>query len=169
MKKKMDPMRLVKKVADKLTKKAKASNFPEFKVGDTVRVYVRVKEGEKTRAQPFEGVVIKKRRGGERASFTVRKIASGVGVERIFPFHSPAVDRIMLVSKGEVRRSRLYYLRGLRGRKGRIKSTYVYEDTVTGSGTGEGSSSGDDSSDSKDATKKKSDSTEDVSVKAARG
>lgn len=127
MKKRPDPTKTLNKVHSKLTKPH--AKFPEFKVGDAVRVYVRVKEGEKTRVQPFEGLVIKKRRGGIRSSFTVRKIASGVGVERAFSMFSPVIDRIMLISRGEVRRAKLYYLRGLKGRAGRIKSDYVYEDT----------------------------------------
>lgn len=127
MKNRPDPTKAVNKVNSKLIKPH--AKFPEFKVGDALRVYVRVKEGEKTRVQPFEGLVIKKRRGGVRSSFTVRKMASGVGVERSFSIFSPVIDRIMLISKGEVRRAKLYYLRGLKGRAGRIKSDYVYEDT----------------------------------------
>jgi large subunit ribosomal protein L19 len=128
MKKRLDPRATIQKVVNKLIKKT--PQYPTFKVGDTVRVYVKVKEGDKTRSQPFEGVVIARKNNQERSSFTVRKISSGVGVERIFPYHSPVIDRIMLVSKGEVRRSKLYYLRELTGRKGRIRSEYVYEDTV---------------------------------------
>ncbi len=127
MKKRPDPTKLIHKVNSKLIKPH--AKFPEFKVGDAVRVYVRVKEGEKTRIQPFEGIVIKRRGGGARSSFTVRKISSGVGVERAFSYFSPVIDRIMLISKGEVRRAKLYYLRGLKGRAGRIKADYVYEDT----------------------------------------
>ncbi len=127
MKKRPDRTKLLKKATDHLVKKTK--EFPEFQAGDTVRVYVKVKEGEKTRIQPFEGVVIKRRAGGERSSFTVRKIASGVGVERVFPIFSPVIDRIMVIQRGEVRRAKLFYLRGLRGKKGRIKGEYVYEDT----------------------------------------
>jgi large subunit ribosomal protein L19 len=127
MKKRPDPSKLLKKATDHLVKKAK--DFPKFQPGDTVRVFVKVKEGEKTRIQPYEGVVIKTRGGGERSSFTVRKMSSGVGVERVFPYFSPVIDRIMLVSRGEVRRAKLFYLRGLRGRKGRIKGEYVYEQT----------------------------------------
>ena len=144
MKKRPDPTKLMNKVAEKLVKKTK--QYPEFNPGDTVRVFVKVKEGEKTRIQPFEGVVIKMRSGGERASFTVRKISSSIGVERVFPFFSPVIDRIMLVSKGEVRRAKLFYLRGLRGRKGRIKGEYVYEDTLDNTETpalSEGAKDGD--------------------------
>lgn len=128
MKKRPNPTELINKVSSKLGRAL--PQYPDFKAGDTIRVYVKVIEGEKTRIQPFEGVVIKKTKGGVRASFIVRKISNGVGVERIFPLHSPVIDRIMLVSQGEVRRAKLYYLRALRGRKGRIKSEYVYQDTV---------------------------------------
>lgn len=127
MKKRLDPTALIKKANAKLVKKP--PKYPKFGVGDTIRVYVRVVEGEKTRVQPFEGLVIRKKSGGIRSSFTVRKIASGVGVERVFPYYSPVIDRIVLVSEGEVRRAKLYYLRGLRGRAGRIKSEFVYRDT----------------------------------------
>ena len=96
-------------------------DIPAFKTGDTVKVYVRIIEGQKQRIQAFEGVVIRKRRGDSRSSFTVRKISYGVGVERTFPMHSPVIDRIEVVSRGKVRRSRLYYLRSLRGKKARIK------------------------------------------------
>ena len=96
-------------------------DIPDFKAGDTVRVYVRIIEGQKERIQIFEGVIIRKRRGESRASFTVIKISYGVGVERTFPLHSPVIDRIEVVTRGRVRRSRLYYLRNLRGKKARIK------------------------------------------------
>jgi large subunit ribosomal protein L19 len=93
---------------------------PDFAPGDTVNVHVRVAEGEKERLQVFKGVVIARRGGGPRASFTVRKVSSGVGVERIFPLHSPVIDHIELVRKGKVRRAKLYYLRNLRGKAARI-------------------------------------------------
>ncbi len=92
-----------------------------FRVGDTVRVHVKIKEGDKERIQVFEGVVIKLHRGGNRASFTVRKVSYGVGVERVFPLNSPMVDRIEVASRGRVRRSRLYYLRNLQGKAARIE------------------------------------------------
>ena len=95
--------------------------LPEFRVGDTIRVWVLIKEGDKERAQAFEGVVIKKHHTGPRASFTVRKISYGVGVERIFPVHSPRIDRVEVVSRGDVRRARLYYLRDLSGKAARIR------------------------------------------------
>jgi len=94
---------------------------PEFRVGDTVRVFVKIREGEKERIQAFEGVVIKRRRGAARASFTVRKVSYGVGVERVFPLHSPMVDRVEVSSRGRVRRARLYYLRELQGKAARIR------------------------------------------------
>ena len=106
---------------DLLEKEQMRADIPAFKSGDTVKVHVRIIEGQKERIQVFEGVVIRKRGGNNRASFTVRKISRGVGVERTFPLHSPAIDKIEIVTKGKVRRSRLYYLRGLRGKKARIK------------------------------------------------
>ena len=96
-------------------------DIPSFKAGDTVRVHVRIREGEKERIQAFEGTCIRRRKGGCRASFTVRKISYGVGVERIFPLHSPVIQKIEVVTRGRVRRSRLYYLRKLRGKAARIK------------------------------------------------
>jgi len=96
-------------------------DIPEFKPGDTVKVHYRIQEGEKERVQIFEGVVIRKRGGNTRASMTVRKVSFGVGVERIFPLHSPNIDRIEVVTRGKVRRSRLYYLRGRKGKAARIK------------------------------------------------
>lgn len=97
------------------------ADIPPFKAGDNVKVYVRIVEGQKQRIQVFEGVVIRKSKGYNRASFTVRKISYGIGVERTFPLHSPVIERIEVVSRGAVRRSRLYYLRGLKGKKARIK------------------------------------------------
>ena len=95
--------------------------MPEFRPGDTVRVHVRVVEGDKTRIQVFQGIVIGRRGGGTRETFTVRKISGGVGVERIFPLNSPNVDRLEVVRRGKVRRAKLYYLRGLRGKAARIE------------------------------------------------
>lgn len=97
------------------------SDRPEFRAGDSVRVHVRVVEGDKERIQVFQGVVIARRGGGTRESFTVRKISGGVGVERIFPLHSPVIDKIEVVRRGKVRRAKLYYLRGLRGKAARIE------------------------------------------------
>ncbi|MBI4508615.1 MAG: 50S ribosomal protein L19 [Deltaproteobacteria bacterium] len=101
------------------------NSIPEFRVGDTVRVFVKIREGEKERVQAFEGVVIKRQRGESRASFTVRKISYGVGVERVFPLNSPMLDRIEVQSRGRVRRARLYYLRKLQGKAARIREKSV--------------------------------------------
>jgi large subunit ribosomal protein L19 len=94
---------------------------PAIKSGDTVRVHVKVREGEKERIQIFEGVVIGMHRGGARATFTVRKVSFGQGVERIFPLHSPVIDRVDIVRSARVRRSKLYFLRALRGKAARIR------------------------------------------------
>ena len=96
-------------------------DLPHFAGGDTVKVYVKIKEGEKERIQVFQGVVISRRGGGSNATFTVRKVSYGIGVERIFPLHSPIIDKIEVVSRGRVRRSKIYYLRKLRGKAARIK------------------------------------------------
>ena len=97
------------------------SDIPDFRPGDTLRVHVRVTEGNRSRIQVFQGVVIRRQGGGARETFTVRKISYGVGVERTFPVHTPAIDSIEVVSKGQVRRAKLYYLRSLRGKAARIK------------------------------------------------
>lgn len=96
-------------------------DLPHFAAGDTVKVYVKIKEGEKERIQIFQGVVISKRGGGTNATFTVRKVSYGIGVERIFPLHSPIINKIEVVTRGRVRRSKIYYLRKLRGKAARIK------------------------------------------------
>jgi large subunit ribosomal protein L19 len=95
--------------------------IPDFRPGDTVRVHVKVVEGGRERIQVFEGVVIRRRGGGLDETFTVRRVSYGVGVERIFPLHSPRIDRIEVVRRGKVRRARLYYLRKLRGKAARIE------------------------------------------------
>jgi len=97
------------------------ANIPTFQAGDTVRVHVRVVEGEKERIQVFEGVVIARKGGSNRETFTVRKISYGIGVERIFPLHSPMLDKIDVVRAGRVRRAKLYYLRQKKGRAARIR------------------------------------------------
>jgi large subunit ribosomal protein L19 len=97
------------------------SDIPEFRPGDTVKVHVRVVEWTRERVQVFQGVVIRRQNGGLRETFTVRKISFGVGVERTFPVHSPSIARLEIVSRGRVRRAKLYYLRELRGKKARIK------------------------------------------------
>ena len=112
-------------ILDQLEKEQMRTDLPVFRTGDTLRVHVRIREADKERIQVFEGVVIKKKKGGARASFTVRKVSYGVGVERIFPLHSPVIDTIEVVQRGKVRRSRLYYLRGLKGKAARIKEKKV--------------------------------------------
>lgn len=97
-------------------------DVPDFRAGDTVRVHWKVKEGDKERVQAFEGVVIRKTRGQNTATFTVRKMSFGVGVERIFPIHSPRYENIEILMKGSVNRSRLFYLRNLRGKASRIEA-----------------------------------------------
>ena len=107
---------------DFIEKSALRRDLPPFRVGDRVRVHVKVKEGEKERIQVFEGVVIRRRGGGAAETFTVRKISNGVGVERVFPVQSPLVAKIEIKSRGFVRQARLYYLRDLTGKKARLHS-----------------------------------------------
>ncbi len=109
-------------VMDRIHEAPLRRDLPPFRPGDTVRVHVRVSEGDKQRIQVFEGVVLRRRGHGPSATFTVRKISSGVGVERIFPIESPNVTKVEIKSRGHVRRSRLYYLRNLRGKKARLRS-----------------------------------------------
>lgn len=111
------------------------SDVPEFRAGDTVRVHVKVREGEKERIQLFQGVVLARRGGGTRESFTVRKISGSIGVERIFPLHSPSLDKIEVMRRGKVRRSKLYYLRGLRGKAARIEERREDRPQKKGAGT----------------------------------
>ena len=106
---------------DSIEKTQLKENIPAFQSGDTVKVHVRIKEGNKERLQIFEGVVIARKHGGARETVTVRKISFGVGVERIFPLHATIIDHIDLVKRGRVRRAKLYYLRGLRGKAARIR------------------------------------------------
>ena len=101
------------------------ADLPEFRPGDTVKVHVRVVEGNRERVQVFQGVVIRRSGGGIRETFTVRKISFGVGVERTFPLHSPSIAKLELVQRGRVRRAKLYYLRDLRGKKARIKERRI--------------------------------------------
>ena len=101
--------------------RAQMRKRPVVRVGDTVNVHFRIREGDKERIQIFKGVVIRRTRGGAGATFTVRKVSSGVGVERIFPLHSPRIEKIEITARGHVRRSRLYYLRSLRGKKSRLR------------------------------------------------
>ena len=108
-------------VIEAIEKEQMRVDIPDFRPGDTVKVHARIKEGEKERIQIFQGVVIRKRKGNTGATFTVRKVSYGIGVERIFPLHAPLVDKIEVLTRGKVRRSRLYYLRKLRGKAARIK------------------------------------------------
>ena len=104
-----------------VTKEYLKSDVPAFRAGDNVRVHVRIKEGDKERIQVFEGLVISRHGGGISATYTVRKISSGVGVERTFPLHSPKIDHIEIIRKGDVRRAKLYYLRERSGKSAKIK------------------------------------------------
>jgi large subunit ribosomal protein L19 len=106
---------------DKIEAEQLKANVPELRSGDSVRVHVRVVEGEKERIQVFEGMVIRRTHGANRSSFTVRKVSYGIGVERTFPLHSPRIDKIEVTSHGQVRRARLYYLRELFGKAARIE------------------------------------------------
>lgn len=111
---------MLRKAISDVEAKYLRKDVPEFRAGDTVRVHTKIKEGDKERIQVFEGVVIRHRRGDVRSMFTVRKVSYGVGVERMFPVHSPRIDRIEVMGHGEVRRSRLYYLRELQGKAARL-------------------------------------------------
>jgi large subunit ribosomal protein L19 len=113
----VEPMSAIQAVEEQYLR----TNLPAFDPGDTVRVQVKVVEGDKERLQAFEGVCIRKRGGGLGATFTVRKVTYGVGVERTFPLHSPSIDGIEVLRKGRVRRAKLYYLRALKGKAARIK------------------------------------------------
>lgn len=104
-----------------ITKEQLRTDLPEFRPGDTVRVHVKIQEGNRERIQAFEGVVIKRRGGGISETFTVRKVSYGVGVERTFPLHTPKIAKLEVVRRGKVRRAKLYYLRNLRGKAARIK------------------------------------------------
>lgn len=108
-------------VIKQLEREQMRMDLPAFSAGDTVRVHVKIREGDKERIQVFQGIVISKRKGGANATFTVRKVSYGVGVERIFPFHSPIIDKVELVTHGRVRRAKIYYLRKLRGKAARIR------------------------------------------------
>jgi len=112
---------MLRKAIGDVERKHVRKDVPELRSGDTVRVHTKIKEGDKERIQIFEGVVIRQHRGSSRAMFTVRKVSYGVGVERMFPLHSPRIDRVEVMNRGEVRRSRLYYLRDLQGKAARIE------------------------------------------------
>ncbi len=106
---------------DTLDAESLRSDVPDFRPGDTLKVHVRVIEGTRSRVQLFQGVVIRRQGGGLRETFTVRKVSFGVGVERTFPVHTPVIEKIEVVTRGDVRRAKLYYLRDLRGKKAKIK------------------------------------------------
>jgi large subunit ribosomal protein L19 len=108
-------------ILDELDAASMKSNIPDFRPGDTVKVHVNIVEGTRSRIQVFQGVVIARQSAGVRETFTVRKISFQVGVERTFPVHSPIIDHIEVVTRGDVRRAKLYYLRGLRGKKAKIR------------------------------------------------
>ncbi len=112
---------LTSPILDKIEKPLLRSELPDFRVGDTVRVHYRIVEGEKERTQVFQGVVLKRHRAGARSSFTVRKVSFNVGVERIFLLHSPRIEKVEIVSRGVVRRGRLFYLRTLAGKAARVR------------------------------------------------
>lgn len=106
------------------------TDLPRFRPGDTVRVHVKIKEGDKYRIQIFEGVIIAQKRNGVSSTFTVRKVSFGYGIERIFPLHSPIIEKLEVVKGGKVRRARLYYLRGRRGKAARLKEAGRIERTA---------------------------------------
>ena len=108
-------------IIEKIEREHLRMDIPKFKAGDTVKVHMRIIEGEKERIQVFQGAVIRLRKGTTDSTFTVRKISDGVGVERVFPMHSPSIERVEVVQEGRVRRSRLYYLRDRKGKAARIK------------------------------------------------
>jgi large subunit ribosomal protein L19 len=129
-------MNLLQKIEnDNLKKLAAGKRLDKFSQGDTVRVQVRIIEGTNERIQAFEGIVIAIRNAGQRSAFTVRKISHGEGVERVFPLYSPRVDAIELIRKGEVRRAKLYYLRGLTGKAARITEKKEVKETIVTSTT----------------------------------
>ena len=112
-------------IIEQIEKENMRYDFPDFRPGDTVKVHIRIIEGSKERVQIFQGVVIKKKKGTMGASFTVRKISHGVGVEKTFSMHNPRLETVEVVTRGRVRRSRLYYLRNLRGKAARIRERGV--------------------------------------------
>jgi large subunit ribosomal protein L19 len=113
--------KLIKEVQQEYIK----DNLPEFNAGDTITVHYRIREGNKERIQPFQGVVLQTKGSGITKTFTVRKVSDGIGVERIFPLHSPNIEKIVVNKRGLVRRARIFYLRGLQGKKSRIKEKRV--------------------------------------------
>lgn len=112
----------VKPILEKIEQRYLKSDLPAFRPGDTVKVHVRIREGEKERIQVFEGVVLARAGGSARETFTVRKVSSGIAVERVFPVHSPTIEKVEIVTHGRVRRAKLFYLRALHGKAARIKT-----------------------------------------------
>ena len=108
-------------IIDQIEKEQLRNDITPFNIGDTVRVMVKVKEGDKERIQAYEGVVIAKKGSGVRESFTVRRVSFGIGVERTFPIHSPRIDKVIVVRKGKVRRAKIYYIRNLSGKAAKVK------------------------------------------------
>ena len=108
-------------ILEQIEREGLKAEVPTFNIGDTVKVYVKVVEGEKERVQPFEGVVIARKNGGIRETFTVRRISFGIGVERTFPIHSPRIEKVEVIRKGKVRRAKLYYLRQRTGKAAKVK------------------------------------------------
>lgn len=108
-------------IINSIEKEGLKEDIPQFSIGDTVRVFFKVIEGNKERIQAYEGIVIARKHGGLRETFTVRRISSGIGVERIFPLHSPKIAKVEVIRKGRVRRAKLYYLKGLTGKSAKIK------------------------------------------------
>lgn len=117
-------------VLDQITAEYKKSDIPAFNVGDTVKVHIKIKEGARERIQIFEGFVLKKQSGGISETFTVRRLASGVGVEKTFPLHSPRIDKIEVVKRGNVRRAKLNYMRKRTGKSARIKTKFLTQEQI---------------------------------------
>ena len=116
---------MINNVIDRIEKKQKRNDLPKFEVGDNVKVHVRIKEGEKTRIQIFEGLVIAKKHSGIKETFTVRKISYGIGVERTFPVHNPNISHIEILRRNKIRRAKLYYMRDLKGKSSRLKEIKI--------------------------------------------
>jgi len=117
----LEPEEAAMNTLDALDAQSQRTDIPDFRAGDTLKVHARVVEGNRSRIQIFQGVVIRRQGSGLRETFTIRKVSFGVGVERTYPVHSPLVDRLEIVTRGDVRRAKLYYLRELRGKKAKIK------------------------------------------------
>ncbi|WP_022935184.1 50S ribosomal protein L19 [Mesomycoplasma moatsii] len=116
---------MISNLMEKVEQKQKRSDLPNFQIGDNVKVHVRIKEGDKSRIQIFEGLVIAKKHSGTRETFTVRKISYGIGVERTFPLHNPNISTIEVIRRNKVRRAKLYYMRDLKGKSARLKELKI--------------------------------------------